>query len=87
MHHVNEGGIAGLHLADQEHRPGRLRDKVQLLGADIDVPQQNVVGDDVLDKGGLVVLLLIVGLGAVQRTVAMAQSICASESSPLTKAA
>ena len=67
MHHVNEGGIAGLHLADQEHRPGRLGDKVQLLGADIDVPQQNVVGDDVLDKGGLVVLLLIVGLGAVQR--------------------
>lgn len=38
MHHVNEGGIAGLHLADQEHRPGRLGDKVQLLGADIDVP-------------------------------------------------
>lgn len=40
MHHVNEGGIAGLHLADQEHRPGALGDKVQLLGADIDVPSR-----------------------------------------------
>ena len=39
---------------------------MQLLGPDIDVPQQDVVGDDVLDKGGLVVLLLIVGLGPVE---------------------
>ena len=39
---------------------------MQLLGPDVDVPQQDVVGDDALDEGGLVVLLLIVGLGAVE---------------------
>ena len=39
---------------------------MKLLGPDIDIPQQNIVGDDALDKSGLVVLFFIVGLGAVE---------------------
>ena len=39
---------------------------MQLLGPDIDIPQEDIVGDDALDKGRLVVLLLIVCLGTVQ---------------------
>ena len=87
MHHVNEGGIAGLHLADQEHRPGRLGDKVQLLGADIDVAQKDVIRNDALDESRLVMLLLVIGLGAVQATVTMEQMSRACSSLPWTKAA
>ena len=66
MDHVDEAGIGGLHLPDEKHRPGRLGNKVELLGPHIDVAQQNIVRNDVLDKGGFVVLLLIIGLGTVE---------------------
>ena len=66
LNHVHRGNLRRAHLADQEDSPLGLRGKVELLGPDIDVTQQNVVGDDALDKGGLVVLFLIVGLGAVE---------------------
>ena len=39
---------------------------MELLCPEIDIPQQNIVRENALDKGGLVVLLLEVGLGAVQ---------------------
>lgn len=39
---------------------------MQLLGPDVDITQKDIVGDDVLDKGCLVVLLLVVGLGPVE---------------------
>ena len=40
---------------------------MELLGADVDVAGKNVVGDDILDEGRLVVLLFIIGFGAVER--------------------
>ena len=40
---------------------------MELLGADIDITQKDVVGNDALDEGRLVVLFLVIGLGAVQR--------------------
>ena len=43
-----------------------IRGEVELLGTDVDVSGKDVVGDDVLDEGGLVVLLFIIDLGAVQ---------------------
>ena len=39
---------------------------MQLLSLGIDVPQQDVVRNNILHKGSLVVLLLIIGLGRVQ---------------------
>ena len=39
---------------------------MQLLSLGIDVPQQDIVRDDVFHKGGFVVLLLIRGLGSVE---------------------
>ena len=66
MHHVHRGDLCRANLAHQEHGPLGLGGKVQLLGADVDVAQQDVVRDDALDKGGLVVLLLVVSFGAVQ---------------------
>ena len=40
---------------------------MQLLCPDIDIPGQNIVGNNILDKGGLIVLFLIAGLGLVHR--------------------
>ena len=42
---------------------------MQLLRADIDIARQDIVGDDILDEGSLVVLFLIVGLRAVERDI------------------
>ena len=42
---------------------------MELLGADIDIAGQDIVGDDVLDKGSLVVLFLVIGLRAVERHI------------------
>ena len=39
---------------------------MQLLGPHINVAQQDIVGDNVFDKGRLVVLFLIIGLRAVE---------------------
>ena len=53
--------------ADHEDAARHLRVDVQLLRADIDIAQQDVVGDDVLHERCLVVLFLIVALRAVER--------------------
>ena len=66
-HHIHGGHVWHTQLAHQQDHPGHLGDEVQLLGPDIDVAQEDVVGQDVLDKGSLVVLLLIIGLGTVER--------------------
>ena len=39
---------------------------MQLLGPNIDITQKDIVGNNILDKGSLIVLLLIIGLGAVE---------------------
>ena len=64
--HVHRRHITVAHLTDQEHRPGRVRGKVQLLGPDVNIAGQDVVHDNILDKGAPVVLFLIEGLGVVQ---------------------
>ena len=42
---------------------------MQLFGTDVHIAGQNVVGDDIFDKGALVVLLLVIGLRAVERHI------------------
>ena len=64
--HIHGGHVAVTHLTDQEHRPGSIGGKVQLLGADINITGQDVVHDDILHEGAPVMLLLIEGLGIVQ---------------------
>ena len=56
-----------IHAADDEHAAVDLRCHMKLLGAHVDIGDEDVVGDDVLNEGALVVLLLIVALGGVQR--------------------
>ena len=62
---VDHGGVGRLRLADQEDAPGDVAVEVKLLGTNVDIPQKNVIRDDVLHEGALVVLLLIALLGAV----------------------
>ena len=62
MKDLDGGDIRVLRLADQEHHAGHIRREMELLRADIDVPGQDIVGDDVFDKSRFVVLLLIAGL-------------------------
>ena len=59
--------VGAVKLADQVYGAGHVRDEVQLLGAHIDVAGKDVVGDYVLDEGGLVVLFLVVRAGLVHR--------------------
>ena len=63
---IRDSHIGAAHLADQEHGAGDLGHKVQLFGTDVDIAQQDVVRDNIFDKGGLIVLFLVVGLGAVE---------------------
>ena len=68
LDHVQRHGVIPLiQRPDHEHRPGHLGGHVQLLGPHVDVADEDVVGDDVLDERTLVVFLLIVVLGGVQR--------------------
>ena len=67
LHHLQRDALAAaLHRSDDEYAAGYLGGHVQLLGPHIDVADKDVVGDDVLDEGALVVLFLIVRLGGVQ---------------------
>ncbi len=88
LHHVHRGDLCRANLAHQEHGPVGLGGNVQLLGADVDVAQQDVVGDDALDKGGLVVLLLVVSSWRCSEPRStMEQTSLACSSLPWTKAA
>ena len=60
---------------------------MEFLGPNIDVAQKDVIRDDALDEGRLVMLLLVIGLGTVQGTVTMEQMSRACSSLPWTKAA
>ena len=53
--------------ADDEHAAVELGLDVQLLGAHVNVAQEDVVGKDALDERGLVVLFLVIALGGVKR--------------------
>ena len=54
------------HLPDQEYSTGCVSREVQLLGTDVNITGQNIVHDDVLNKGSPVMLFLIEDLGIVQ---------------------
>ena len=59
--------IGTVELADEVDGAGHVGDEVQLLGAYVYVAGKDVVGDDVLDEGGLVVLLLVVRACLIHR--------------------
>ena len=67
--HRFDGDGVGLFVrpADDEHAAVELGLHVQLLGAHVNVAQQDVVGQNAFDERGLVVLFLIVALGGVER--------------------
>ena len=56
-HHIHRSHIAVTNLADQEHRPGGIGGKVQLLCPDVNITGENVIHDNILDKGAPVMLL------------------------------
>ena len=57
--------VGTVQLADQIHGARHVGHKVQLLGPDIHVAGQDIVGNDVLDERSLVVLLLVIRSGLV----------------------
>ena len=65
LHMLQNGDVVPVELAHQQNGAGHVRGEVQLLGADIHVAGENVVADDILYKGGLVVLFLEVRAGLV----------------------
>ena len=68
LDHVHRHRLQPLiHRADHKHAARRLRGHVQLLGAHIDVADEDIIRNNVLDEGALVVLLLVIALGRVQR--------------------
>ena len=68
LHHVHGNGLGPIvHRADDKDAAGHLCRHMQLLGTHVDVTDEDVIRDDVLDKGALVVLFLVVDLGGVQR--------------------
>ena len=66
LHQLHRRHIRVLHLAHQQHYPGLIGDEMQLLGPHIHIAGQDVVGNDVLYEGSLVVLLLVIVLGLVE---------------------
>ena len=68
-HHVHGRNVGSSDLPDEEHRARHVCYEMQLLGTDVHIAGQNVVGDDIFDKGSLVMLLFIIGLRAVERHV------------------
>ena len=56
-------------LPDKEDCARCVGGEMQLLGSDINIAGQNVIHDNILDKGATVMLLLIEGLGIIQRNV------------------
>ena len=67
LDHVRGDRLPLLQGADHEYAPGHVRRDPQLLGPHIDIPQHDVIGDDVLDEGPPVMFLLVVGFGCIQR--------------------
>ena len=60
---LEHGDIRHAHLTHQQHGARHVGGKMQLLGAHIHVAGENVVRNDVLDEGGLIVLFLKVRAG------------------------
>ena len=60
---LEHGDIRHVHLTHQQHSARHVGGKMQLLGAHIHVAGENVVRNDVLNEGGLIVLFLKVRAG------------------------
>ena len=66
LYRLDCGDIGSFHLAHEQDAARLVRDEMQLLRADIDVAGEDIVGDNVLYEGGLVVLLLVIALSLVE---------------------
>lgn len=83
LNHVDGTHIGGAQLPHQEGGPGAPSErKCSSLGLGIDVPQQDVVRNDILYKGSLIVLLFIIGLASLKATTAIEHRAAAVSSSP-----
>ena len=68
LDHIHGHGLQTLvNGADNEYAPVDLHRHMQLLGTHINIADEDVVGNDILNKGTLVMLFFIVSLGRVQR--------------------
>ncbi|MPM26155.1 hypothetical protein SDC9_72656 [bioreactor metagenome] len=67
LNRVRGDGLGLFQGANDKHAPGHVAGNPQFLGPHINVAQHDIVCDDILDKGATVVLLLVIGLGGIQR--------------------
>ena len=63
---VVSGDVAAAGDADDEHHPGDVGGEVQLTGLGVDVAGQDIVQHHILDKVGLVELLVVILLDALE---------------------
>ena len=81
-HNVDRRDIGRLLLTNEEYHARHIVAEVQLAGLDVNIARQDVVQNDILDEGRLVVLLVVKRLDVVdgyshQRTDAAGQFILA----------
>ena len=67
LDHVRGDGLPLAQGAHHEDAATYIRRDPQLLGPHVDVAQHDIVRDHVLHEGAAVMLLLVIGLGGVQR--------------------
>lgn len=67
LHRLHRYGLdLVVRLADDEHAAAELRIDMELLGADINIADENVVGNNAFDEGRLVILLFVIALGRIE---------------------
>ena len=55
-----------VNMADKEYRTRHLCLEVELLGTDVDISGENIIGDNVLNEGTLIVLFFVIGLSEAE---------------------
>ena len=67
LDHIHRHGFQPLiNRPDDKYTPAHLHRHMQLLGAHVNIADEDIVRNNILNKRALVVLFLIVGLGRVQ---------------------
>ena len=64
--HIHRSHICMAHLTNQEHHPGCIGNEMQLLCPNVNITGQDVIHDNIFDKGAPVMLLFIEVLGIIQ---------------------
>ena len=68
LHQIQRCGFQPVvHRANHKYAAVHLGGHMQFLGPHVNVADEDIVGDDVLHEGALIVLLLIIALGGIQR--------------------